>query len=205
MASQPIWKRQGYSSRNQYRSAKAREQINPSTGKPFTSYRQQRDYLAKQAGKTRDYTRERARADELAQSRGYASANRERQVKDTLKKKWGVSWDDFNMMRRANRKHWSEVQRGNLPKKFPMYLHKYAEPKGANAVKWAGYIVSYYHAIVDEKHNWDSKRDAEGRWEATEVNGRIVPKSDIWWYRHFVEYSDKESVDYYETRYGVMA
>lgn len=204
MASEPIWKRQGYSSRNQYRSAKAREQVNPATGKPFTSYRQQRDYQARAAGRQRDYTRERASADRLAQSRGYASSNQERSVKNAAKK-FDVSWDTFNTMRRANRKHWSEVQRGNLPKKFPIYLHTYKEPSKADIGKWVGYIVSYYHAIVDEKHNWDSVRDESGRWEMADVDGTLRPKSDIWWYRHFVIYSDKRSVDYYETRYGVMA
>lgn len=204
MASEPIWKRLGYSSRNQYRSAQARKQVNPETGKPFTSYRQQRDVQARQAGKRRDYGRERASADRLAQSRGYASANQERSVKRHAGK-FDIPWDEFNNMRRANRKHWQEVNRGNLPKKFPMYLHKYQEPSRDDIGKWTGYIVSYYHAIVDEKHNWDSVRGEDGRWIMEDVDGKLTPKSDIWWYRHFVIYSDKQKQDYYETRYGVMA
>lgn len=208
MAAQPIWAREGYSSRNQYRSAKAREQINPETGKPFTSYRQQRDYRAKAVGKPRNTAAERQRRDTLAQSRGYESSNRERAVKNALKK-WDVDYGQFNAWHRENRKHWGEVQRGNLAKKFPTYLHRYEPPKNASAPEWVGYIVSYYHAIVDPEHNWDSKRDSNGRWRLTEamVPGdsvpHIVPESDIWWYRHFVQYSNKRQANYYETRYGI--
>lgn len=180
----------------------ARKRTNPETGKPFTSYRQERDYRAKAAGKPRDTSRERQRSDELARSRGYESANRERAVKNALKK-WSVDYGMFNAWHRANRQHWQEVKRGNLPKKFPTYLHEYNPPKNASAPEWVGYIVSYYRAIVDEKHNWDSKRDDTGRWRMTEVNGAIVPESDIWWYRHFVQYSNKQNVNYYETRYGL--
>lgn len=106
------------------------------------------------------------------------------------------------MMRRENRAHWQQVKRGGLPDNFPTFLHNYVEPKGVSTAQWVGYIVSYFHAIVDEKHNWNSVRDESGRWIIDEHDGRVVPKSDIWWYRHFVIYSDKRSANYYETRYG---
>jgi hypothetical protein len=106
-------------------------------------------------------------------------------------------------MREQNRAHWEQVQSGDLPKKFPISLHRYNEP-AESAKKFAGYVISYYNAIVNDEHNWDSVRDSEGRWIMEEINGGLRPKSDVWWYRYFVEYAGLMSVDYYEHRYGIM-
>jgi hypothetical protein len=196
VASEPIWKREGFATRNQYRNAKARE-------RGFSSYRQERDANAKAAGKPRDYGRERQRRDETAQSRGFASANAERGVKGNLSK-WGIDFTELQRMRSANQAHWEMIQRGGLPDKFPVYLHRYIEPTTGTYADLAGYIVSYYHAIVDDKHNWNSVLDDSGVWQGVDVHGTFKPKSDIWWYRHFVQYSNKMPEDYYDTRYGRM-
>lgn len=203
MASFPIWKREGYNSENQYRNAKARELVNPETGRNFTSYRQLRDYRARTSGKARDYAKERERRNTLAQTRGYPSASRERSVKSALKK-WGISYDEFLDLRRQNRKHWSEIQgnKGKLPDKFPTHIHRYMEPSEGNAAKFVGYVVSYYHAIVDPENNWSSVLNSNGVWESEDVGGTYVPKSNAWWFAYLVEYGDIYEADYYEGRYG---
>lgn len=206
MSTFPLWKREGFASENQYRNARARQTRNPETGEFFTSYRQLRDYRSKVAGKPRNYQAERARADRLAQTRGYESANRERSVKGALRK-WNVTYDEFNGMRNANRRHWSQVQGGNLPNKFPIYMHKYSEPRREAAGQFVGYIVSYYHAIVDPEHNWDSVRGPDGRWimveRDTPAGPALVPESDRWWRRYLVEFSGIYQAQYYDVRYGL--
>lgn len=207
MASEPIWKRLGFTTRNQYRNAKARESINPRTGKPFTSYRQQRDQQARERGRVRDYAAERERANRLSQTRGYPSASKERSVKAELKAR-GISYDKFNWMRNQNRKHWAQIHGAskNLPNDFPVDYHRYREPSEKSGKFFTGYVISYYHAIVDEKHNWDSVRDDEGLWEmeiATDSAGdKLVPKSDPWWYQWLVVYGQIVSANYYQARYG---
>lgn len=206
MSTFPLWRREGFTSENQYRNARARQTRNPETGEFFTSYRQLRDFRAKLAGKPRDYGKERARADRMSQSRGYPSANRERTVKGALRK-WGVTYDEFNAMRNANRRHWSQIQGGGLPKEFPLYMHRYREPSQDSAGRFVGYIVSYFHSIVDPEHNWDSKRDESGRWRMVERNtpagNSLVPESDSWWRRYLVEFSDIYTANYYDVRYGL--
>lgn len=203
MALFPKWMREGYTSENQYRNAQARKQINPDTGKPFSSYRQLRDFRARKAEKPRDYGKERERRNTLAQSRGYESASRERSVKNALKE-WGVTYDEFLDFRRQNRKHWSDVQgrKNSLPDKFPLHIHRYREPTARSSREFVGYIVSYYHAIVDPAHNWESVRSPNGQWEMVESDGAVVPKSDPWWFSYLVEFTDIYEIDYYEGRYG---
>lgn len=202
MATEPIWRREGFPNRNQYRNAVARS-------RGFTSYRQERDASAKARGRPRDYQAERARANTLAQSRGFASASRERATKDAVKG-WGITWAEFLRMNKANAAHWHEVNnaKNNTRDKFPYFIHRYRPPRNKPAKQYVKYIVSYYHAIVDEKHNWDSVRGSDGQWEMVERsmgNGEtaLVRKSDPWWYVYLVEAAELYSVDYYEGHYGM--
>lgn len=210
MASEPIWKREGFTSRNQYRSAQARKKINPETGKPYTSYRQQRDVEARRRGKPRDTKREKETADRRARMRGYSSANRMRAVSAAALSKWDISLGQLESFDKANIEHYMDLlDTSILARDFPMYLHEYQPPTEGNAPEYVGYIVTYYHAIVDRSHNWDSVRDSSGQWMMTErmvphKGMSIVPESDIWWYRHFVQYSNKQNHTYYESRYGIV-
>jgi hypothetical protein len=109
-------------------------------------------------------------------------------------------------MRRENARHWQQVRGRKLAGgKFPEYIHKYQEPKGVSRAQFVGYVVSYWHAIVDPNHNWDSKRNADGRWIVAEhqTSGgmAVTPESDKWWYRYMVEYTNITNRHDYEARY----
>lgn len=206
MSSEPIWKRLGYATRNQYRNAQSREHINPSTGLPFTSYRQERDYRARLNDRPRDYVRERERANLRAQERGFPTASRERSVR-TAVQKWGVTYSQFQRMRRLNREHWDDVQK--LKKSdFPTAYHRYRENPDKKPSDYVGYVISYYHAIVDDEHNWNSVLNSNGVWEKSveQTSGgyALVPKSDKWWRVYLVQYGDLVSEDFYDARYGII-
>lgn len=208
MSDAPIWKRLGYRTQWQYRKAKAQSRINPETGKPFTGARQERDQRARARGQQRDYAAERARRDQLAQSRGFPSSNRETALKRAAQKA-GITFDTLNDMRRQNRKHWSQVQGGGLPKEFPLHIHRYREPKNASAARFVKYVQAYYHAIVDPNHNWESQLGEDGRWKMSEkrtsAGMAVTPDFDKWWYVYLVEAMEAPeaySEAYFEARYG---
>lgn len=198
MSDAPIWKRKGFKTQWAYRNAQAQ-------AKGFKNASQQSK--AKGNRKPRDYKAERERRNRLAESRGYKSASNERTVKESLKK-FGIDFTTFNDMRRANAKHWNEVRDLGKMKsgaKFPVAIHEYHEPTNMSPGKMTHYVVSYYHAMVDPEHNWESKLNDDGVWEVSEhetANGpAMTPDSDDWWYEWLVEASEIYDEETYDERY----
>lgn len=212
VASIPIWQREGFTTRNQYRSFLARQQINPETGKHFTSYRQLRDVSARAKGRPRNLAREREAANRLARRRGFDNANQRRSAAYWAKK-WGYSLAQINEMRRENTHHWIEIRHtANEYKKrkqrwnFPVRMHEYREPKNVSAEHLIGYIVTYWHSFIDPEHDWNSKRDPDGSWPQTlaKIPGgyAFVHGGDPYWKAYLVKYAHYYSADEYDSRYA---
>lgn len=202
----PIWERLGYTTRNQYRNAQAAKITNPETGKPFTSYRQYRDYRAKELGRPRDYQEERFRADLRARRQGYASA-RDRQLKNRKRREdlarpksealsaWGITESQFNRMRAANRKYQFDGAY-SAANTYDLTIDKDLKNFSDERV---GYIVSFYHAVVDKKTNYWSLYDKKTKRRRQEYG---YPVTNVWQRRYLVDYAKLMSPSEFEARYG---
>lgn len=208
-SSDPIWKRLGFASQNQYRNAQAAKIVNPATGNPFTSYRQYRDYRAKQLGRPRDYALERERADIRARGEGFTSA-RERQTynrqrrqelsvsKAEALKRFGVTESQFNRMRTANRKYKYEGVY-SAANTYDLSIDKDLKNWSDRRV---GYIVSFNRAVVDKKSNYWSLFDKKTKRRKQEFG---FPKTNNWQYQYLVKYGKLMSQNEFESRYGMFA
>lgn len=204
----PIWERLGYSTRNQYRNAQVAKIINPKTGKGFTSYRQYRDFRAAELGRPRDTALERERADIRARSQGYRSA-RDRQEKNRARRAalsrsksealaaWGISATQFDRMRSANRKyeyHGAYSAANSYDLDIDRDLKNFSDER-------VGYIVSFYHAVVDKRSNYWSLYDKKTKRRKQQFG---FPMSNEWQRKYLVDYAKIMSQNEYEARYGAL-
>lgn len=207
--SAPIWERAGFANRNQYRNAQVAKLTNPDTGKAFTSYRQYRDYRAKELGRPRDTALERERSDIRARAQGFASA-RDRQRKNRMRAaalavppsetlaKYGLTMNQFNRMRSANRRyqfHGAYSAANTYDLSIDKDLKNFSDER-------VGYIVSFYHAVVDKKTNYWSLYDKKTKRRRQEFG---FPVSNEWQRKYLVDYARIMSVNEYEARYGHFA
>lgn len=214
MAVTPIWIRKGYPTQWQYRNAKARKQINPATGKHYTGARQERDQRAKARGKPRDYKRERERANARAATRGFTSESQRRRVYAAARA-MGVDAATFDNFRRRNASYWLTIEDDykarTIPRTFPLSLYYYDEKTNSGrrtAKQIAGYVISYYHAIVDDRYNYYSTLNGLGERKMVikDIPGHgpsLVPESNMYWRLLMVQYSDYYQAEEYDSRYGV--
>lgn len=208
-ANAPIWERLGYATRNQYRNAQVAKITNPNTGKPFTSYRQYRDFRAAELGRPRDTQLERERADIRARRQGFRSA-RDRQEKNRRRAaalavpaevtlaKYGLTRSQFDRMRSANRKYnfdgaYSAANTYDLD--VDRDLKNFSDER-------VGYIVSFYHAVVDKKTNYWSLYDKKTKRRKQEYG---FPMTNVWQRKYLVDYAHIMSIDEFEARYGSFA
>lgn len=205
----PIWERMGFATRNQYRNAQVAKITNPNTGTGFTSYRQYRDYRAKELGRPRDTALERERSDIRARAQGFTSA-RDRQIKNRMRRaalsvspsetlaKYGLTMTQFNRMRSANRKyqyHGAYSAANTYDLVMDKDLKNFSDER-------VGYIVSFYHAVVDKKTNYWSLFDKKTKQRRKEFG---MPVSNEWQRKYLVDYAKLMSVSEYEARYGHFA
>lgn len=203
---QPIWERLGFANRNQYRNAQAAKLTNPNTGKPFTSYRQYRDFRAAELGRPRDYQEERFRADLRARRQGFQSAkdrqekNRKRAAalarpKSEALAAWGISEYQFNRMRKANRDyqyHGAYSAANTYDLTIDKDLKNFSDER-------VGYIISFFHAVVDKKTNYWSLYDKKTKRRRQEYG---YPVTNVWQRRYLVDYAHIMSPSEFESRYG---
>ncbi len=206
--SSPIWERLGFATQNQYRNAQAQKITNPVTGKAFTSYRQYRDYRARELGRPRDTALERERADIRARSQGFRSA-RDRQEKARARKlalsrskgdalaAWGVSESQFNRMRKANRdyQHDGAYSAANT---YDLDIDRDTKNFSDERV---GYIITFNKAVVDKRTNYWSLYDKKTK-RRKQVYG--FPMSNEWQRKYLVDFAKIMSQNEYEARYGAL-
>jgi len=203
----PIWQRLGFATQNQYRNAQVAKITNPATGAPYTSYRQYRDARAKELGRPRDNAAERERSDIRARAQGYRSAsdrqaqNRARRAALSVQKtdafaKWGITETGFNRMRSANRKYDGTGAQYTAANTYDLAIDK--DLKNYSDAR-VGYIVSFYHAVVDKKTNYWSLFDKKTERRRVKFG---FPETNNWQRMYLVEYGGLMSPTNFETRYG---
>lgn len=208
----------------------------------MTGPRKPRDYKAR-------YAREKERAAQIGQQlygapvtpyrlkklreeRGFVGAGPVRQENDALAS-WGITEREFRMMLTRNAEYSFPDILGKKPKskvsKTRMHqaisANSYDMDFGNNNADWSdariGYVVTFFHAVVDPRTNYDSLLDERGQRRFRRSGGKSFPVTNKWQQLYltkygrsvssrsgmraaYLEHAGIMSVDEFESRYGVF-
>lgn len=168
----------------------------------------------------------------LREQQGFVGAGPVREDRSALQS-WGITDAEFRMMLTRNQEYSiPDSILAKHPKKRTSKerLHQaisansYDWEFGNNNADWSdsriGYVVTFFHAVVDPRTNYDSLLDAEGKRRFKKVGKKERPVSNKWQQLYltkygrsvtsrsgmraaYLEHAGIMSVDEFERRYGM--